>query len=161
VNYPGENTALKSQYCDWSWQQGRLAEEAGRLREIFQHATRYSLVLLNESLSSTTPDEALFLARDVLCGLRAIGVRGLYATHLIELAAHTGEIERMVPGDSAVISLVAGIRSLGDGKMEPTFQITRGAPLGYSYAQEIARRHGISLDQILDAQQKRQDKHAQ
>jgi DNA mismatch repair ATPase MutS len=135
-------------------QQGRLAEEAARLRHICLKATRYSLVLLNESLSSTTSSEALYLAQDVLCGLRAIGVRAIYATHLVEVAEHLDVIEKAIEGDSAVYSLVAGLKLIetaDDLKAVPTFEIKRGLPQGRSYAREIARRHGISLEQILAA----------
>lgn len=131
-------------------QQGRLAEEAERLRDIFVRASQDSLVLLNESLSSTTPGEALYLAKDVLCGLRAVGVRGLFATHLIELAARIPEIEQAVSGTSSLMSLVAGVTQNEDGRALPTFRIARGEPLGSGYAREIARRHGISLEQILE-----------
>jgi DNA mismatch repair protein MutS len=133
-----------------TWLHGRLEEEAERLREMFERSTPYSLVLLNESLASTTPTEGLFLARDVLAGLRTIGVRGIYATHLVELCSWIGEIEGAVSGDSKLINLVAGVRFTPDGHPEPTFQIMPGTPAGSGYAQEIARRHGISLEQILE-----------
>lgn len=132
-------------------QQGRLAEEAERLREIFVRATASSLVLLNESLSSTTPGEALYLAQDVLSGLRSIGVRALFATHLLELTARMAEIEAAAAGDSKLISLVAGVQFTVDGHALPTFRIAPGVPLGSGYAQEIAQRYGISLAQILKA----------
>ena len=130
-------------------QEGRLAEEAARLREVFQQATENSLVLLNETFSSTSSGEALYLAQDVLCGLRAIGTRAIFATHLIELAERLQIIEETVAGDSKLFSLVAGITVGADGEGIPTYQIIRGRPLGQSYAREIARRHGISLEQIL------------
>jgi DNA mismatch repair protein MutS len=130
-------------------QQGRLAEEAGRLREIFQQATPNSLVLLNETFSSTASGEALYLAQDILCGLRALGVRAVYATHLVELAERIEELQKTVAGDSDFFSLVAGVQFDDSGQAAPTFEIQRGLPLGRSYAQEIARRHGISLEQIL------------
>jgi DNA mismatch repair protein MutS len=130
-------------------QQGRLAEEAARLRTIFAHVTKRSLVLLNETFSSTSSGEALYLAQDMLCGLRSAGARAIFATHLVELVAHMDEIEAAVPGESRLYSLVAGVEKREDGSFAPTHRITRGAPLGRSYAQEIARQYGISLDQIL------------
>jgi DNA mismatch repair ATPase MutS len=130
-------------------QQGRLAEEAARLRTIFAHVTGRSLVLLNETFSSTSSGEALYLAQDMLCGLRSAGARAIFATHLVELVAQVGEIEAAVAGESRLYSLVAGVERRADGEFAPTHRITRGAPLGRSYAQEIARQHGISLDQIL------------
>lgn len=132
-------------------QQGRLAEEASRLRHICLRATAHSLVLMNESLSSTVASEATYLAQDVLCGLRTIGVRAVYATHLMDLADQIGEMHSMVDGGSDLFSLVAGVRLDADANGQPTFQIARGAPQGRGYAREIARRHGISLAQILAA----------
>jgi len=138
-------------------QQGRLAEEAARLRHICLRATAHSLVLMNESLSSTVASEATYLAQDVLGGLRAIGVRAVYATHLLDLPDQIPEIHAAVDGASALFSLVAGVRLNADGEGQPTFQILRGMPHGRGYAREIARRHGISLEQILAA---RADLHA-
>ncbi|MDX1991254.1 MAG: hypothetical protein SF029_02625 [bacterium] len=130
-------------------QQGRLAEEATRLRTLFTLAGRHTLVLLNETFATTASGEAVYLAQDILAGLRALGARALYATHLVELAAHLDEIEAAAPGDSRLFCLVAGVQLLDDGRAVSTYTITRGEPLGRSYAQEIARRHGISLAQIL------------
>lgn len=132
-------------------QQGRLAEESLRLREIFQRTTAHSLVLLNETFSSTNSAEAVYLAQDILCALRVIGARVIYATHLIELADKLDEIEAAVEGDCRLFSLVAGVVIDSNGEAAPTYQITRGQPHVRSYAQEIARKLGISLDQILQA----------
>lgn len=129
--------------------QGRLAEEAERLRTIFQTATGQSLVLLNETFSSTASGEALYLAQDILCALRSIGVRAIYATHFVELVEHIPEVHATLEGPSNLCSLVAGVELTDDGSAHPTFTIRRGQPLGRSFAQEIARRHGISLEQIL------------
>ncbi len=135
-------------------QQGRLAEEAERLREIFAAVTAHSLVLLNETFSSTASGEALYLAQDMLCGLRAVGARAVYATHLVELAERIPDMEAAVEGASRLCSLVAGVELDESGAAHPTYRITRGLPQGRSYAQEIARRHGISLAQILAARRK-------
>jgi DNA mismatch repair ATPase MutS len=131
-------------------QQGRLAEEAARLRQLFEQVTPYSLVLLNETFSSTAFGEALYLAQDVLCALCAIGARGVFATHLVELVEQIAFMERSITPQSHLYSLVAGIESRADGDAAPTFRIQRGEPLGRSYAREIAKRHGISLEQILN-----------
>jgi hypothetical protein len=132
-----------------SRQQGRLAEEAERLRQLFQQATPLAMVLLNETFASTSSGEATYLAQDMLCGLRALGLRAIYATHLTELAAHFEEIERTVEGESRLVSLVAGVELDAAGEASPTYRIAPGLPHARSYAQEIARRHGIRLDQLL------------
>jgi hypothetical protein len=133
-----------------SRQHGRLAEEALRLRELFQKTTVHSLVLLNETFSSTSSGEAIYLAQDMLAALRALGSRAIYTTHLIELAERLDEIERLAEGDCRLISLVAGVQVNVEGGGTPTYVITPGVPHARSYAQDIARKHGISLAQILE-----------
>jgi DNA mismatch repair protein MutS len=134
-------------------EEGRLAEEAARLRDVFTKTSGHSLVLLNETFSSTAFGEALYLAQDVLGAMCAIGVRAVFATHLVELAEHFDVVHAAVEPRSLLFSLVAGIKLDENGKPVPTYQITRGEPLGRSYAQEIARRHGISLAQIMAARE--------
>lgn len=129
---------------------GRLGEEAQRLSDIFGAATRYSLVVLNESLASTSPGEALYLARDVVRVLRQLGARAIYATHLHDLAADCDTLNADTPGDSDVISLVSLVADNGTDGVEQTFRIVPGPPRGRSYAREIASRYGISYDQLID-----------
>ncbi|MDE2748577.1 MAG: hypothetical protein OXI34_06410 [Chloroflexota bacterium] len=126
---------------------GRLGEEAGRLREIFRRATRQSLLLLNESLASTSATESYFLARDVVCCLRMLGARALFVTHLHELAAACESINSEVAGDSRVASLVSTVEEGEDG-LRRTYQVVPAPPRGQSYAREIARQYGISFDQL-------------
>lgn len=143
--------ALYTHFPAVETQHGRLAEEAARLREICIAVTPHSLVLLNESLSSTTPGEAISLAEAIIAALRAVGVRAVFATHLIDLAERLAEIEARTEGDSRLISLVAGVQQTGDDRTLPTFQIAPGRPLQSGYAQEIARKYGITLAQLLAA----------
>ena len=135
---------------------GRLGEEAQRLGAIFAHATRRSLVLLNESLSSTSFSESLYLARDVVRILRLMGVRALYATHLHELAADVDALNADPGGESAVASLVSLAAPAHDGEtIRQTYRIVAGPPRGHSYARDIAARYGISFDQLADLLRRR------
>jgi hypothetical protein len=129
---------------------GRLGEEARRLKDIFSRATRHSLILLNESLSSTSPNESLYLARDVVRGMRLLGARAIFATHLHGLAEEAEAINAHTPGDSAVASLVAWTEQAGDSDEggKRTYRIVPAPPLGMSYARDIARRYGISFEQL-------------
>jgi DNA mismatch repair ATPase MutS len=127
---------------------GRLGEEAQRLSLIFQRATRYSLVLLNESFSTTSPGESICLARDLVRALRLLGVRAMFVTHLHELAQDLDRIHANTPGDSPVVSLVAGILEDETGMTRRTFKIVPAPALDSSYAQDIARQHGISYEQL-------------
>lgn len=133
---------------------GRLGDESRRLSDIFAHATRCSLILLNESLSSTAAGESLYLAQDIVRILRLMGARAIFATHLHELAAGVEALNAEVLGDSQVVSLVASLVDEGEGgggaagEIKRTYRVVPSPPMGYSYAQEIARRYGISYDQL-------------
>ncbi len=135
---------------------GRLGEEASRLSTLFERATRHSLVLLNESLSSTSFSESLYLARDVVRILRLMGVRALYATHLHELAADVDVLNADPGGESTVGSLVSLAAPAQDGgPVQQTYRIVPGPPRGLSYARDIAARYGISYDQLADLLRRR------
>ncbi len=141
---------------------GRLGEEAQRLNVIFRSISDRSLVLMNESLASTSPGESLYLARDIIRALRLYGARAIFATHLHELAESVDTINEEVGGDSKVISLVAGIAENQPGAAEVegfarrTYQIKPGPPLGLSYARGIASRYGISFEQLSELWQDKQ-----
>ncbi|MBE6656666.1 MAG: hypothetical protein E7609_07395 [Ruminococcaceae bacterium] len=127
---------------------GRLGEECARLREILDDVTENSLILLDESLSSTGAYEASFIAAELLSGFSLIGCRGIFSTHLHELAARVGEInERTQPlGGAPLDSLVAGME---EGRR--SFLINRMAPDGKSYATDIAEKYGLSFDSIRNS----------
>lgn len=137
---------------------GRLGEEARRLSDIFAHATRYSLILFNESLASTSAGESLYLARDIVRVVRLLGARAIFATHLHELAADADEINAETEGESKVISLVSmvSVERGADGEIaRRTYRIVPSPPMGRSYAREIAVRYGISYDQLRASLQAR------
>jgi len=136
-------------------ERGRFGEEARRLSLIFNEASPYSLVLLNESLFSTSPGESLYLARDVVAALRLLGTRAIYATHLHELAEDLDALNSL-PGSSVVVSLVAGVADDGDeASVRHTFIIKPGPPRGKSYARAIAVKYGISYDKLSETLRQR------
>ena len=125
---------------------GRLGEECARLRDIFEEVSADSLVLLDESLSSTGSFEASYIAAEVLAGLSRAGCRCLFSTHLHELAAEIDAINERTAkeGGSKIDTLVAGIE---EGKR--SFKIVRMKPDGKSYARDIADKYGLSYENIV------------
>ena len=125
---------------------GRLGEECARLREIFSETTENSLILLDESLSSTGSYEASFLAAEILAAFGARRVRGIFSTHLHELAAEVPAVNErsLSAGGIRFDTLVAGIE---EGKR--SFLITRRVPDGKSYARDIAEKYGLTFDTLL------------
>ena len=126
---------------------GRLGEECSRLERILDAADRGSLVLLDESLSSTGSYEGAIIAAEVISGLSVIGCRTVFSTHLHDLAASVGSInERCAPlGGARVDNLVAEVGAGG----ERSFRIKREAPDGKSYARDISEKYGLSFDGIV------------
>jgi DNA mismatch repair protein MutS len=135
---------------------GRFGDEARRIRAIFEQVTRYSLVLLNESLSTTNMGESLYLAQDIVRALRQTGLRAIFTTHLHELAASVQELNRDTSGDSQIVSMVASYEIVQEGQADLaagdgsySYRIELSPPLGRSYAGRIAARYGISLEQLV------------
>jgi DNA mismatch repair protein MutS len=132
---------------------GRLGEEARRLNSIFQRATRYSLILLNESLASTSVRESVFIGRDVLRIMRVMGVRAIFATHLHDLALECAALNDNTPGDSPIVSLISVVdvdnEHTNGSSVHRTYRIVRGQPTGNSYAIELAAKYGISFDLLM------------
>jgi DNA mismatch repair protein MutS len=142
---------------------GRFGDEARRIRAIFEQVTRDSLVLLNESLSTTNMGESLYLAQDIVRVLRQIGLRAIFTTHQHELAATVQDLNMNTTGDSQVVSMVASYEegqekqtdvAAGDGPY--SYRIVFSPPLGRSYAARIAARYGISLEQLVVLLRQRQ-----
>jgi DNA mismatch repair protein MutS len=146
---------------------GRFGDEAKRLHSIFARVTRHSLVLLNESLSGTSAGESLYLCQDILRVLRLLGARGIFSTHLHELAASIDDLNAAEPGDSKIVSMVAspiyeeraereslpgGVEGHGEDVSASagnrSYRVVFAPPMGRSYAQETARRYGVSYDQL-------------
>ena len=125
---------------------GRLGEECARLSEIFELVTEDGMILLDESLSSTGAYEASYIASEILAAFASGRCRGIFSTHLHELAASIPEInERSLAHGGVIIdTLVAGIE---EGRR--SFKIYRMKPDGKSYAKDIADKYGLSYDNLM------------
>ncbi len=131
---------------------GRLGEESKRLSEIFRLATDRSVMLLNESLATTSVTEGLFIAKDVVRAMCYMGVRTIFNTHMHDLARTVDELNSEVECKSKAASLVTGVH---DG--ERSFKVSLSEPQGISYAKDIAEKYGVSFAQIKESIDKRND----
>ena len=122
---------------------GRLGEESKRLAEIFDIATENSMLLLNESLATTNVSEGLFIAKDVVRAMRYLGVRSVFNTHMHDLAKNLDEMNTKTEGKSIVQSLVTGVDN-----GERSFKVYISPPQGSSYARDIAKKYGVTFEQI-------------
>ncbi len=126
---------------------GRLGEECARLKEIFDGTDEDGMILLDESLSSTGAYEAAYIASEILSAFAVMRCRGIFSTHLHELAASVPEINERsaLNGGIKIDTLVAGIE---EGKR--SFKIYRAKPDGKSYARDIADKYGLSFENLME-----------
>ncbi len=124
----------------------RFTVEIKELREIVKSSTRFSMVILNESLQSTTPEECLAIAGIHLDLLGAAGVRGLYVTHLTGLYEKLSELnEKDYPTKFG--SLVS---TVGDGEKR-LYRIIPQPPSGESLALSIYQKFGATMADVRAA----------
>jgi len=114
----------------------KLEDELLRVREILKEATGRSVVIMNESLASTTVEDALFLGRAVLQQLLARGVLGVYVTFIDELTA-AGE---------GLVSMVSTVYP--DDPARRTFKVVRKPADGRAYALAIADKYGLTYKRL-------------
>ena len=127
-------------------EKGRLGEECARLDAMFDAVTKNSLVLLDESLSSTGSYEGAYIGAEVLRGFSMAHLRGIFSTHLHDLAAGVESINaECVPlGGGRIDNLVAEVN-----EGQRSFRILRKTPDGKSYARDIAEKYGLSGEKIM------------
>lgn len=121
---------------------GRLGEESKRFREIFMEATSQSLLLLNESFSTTSFEEGFFIARDVVRVLLKLGVRTIYNTHMHKLAREVEALNKE-SSENKGASLIVETK---DG--ERSYRVRVAPPEGLSYARDIAEKYGVTYEML-------------
>ncbi len=123
---------------------GLLAEEAGRIAGAVDALGSSSMVLFNEPLTSTGPEETKAISAEVIAVCMAAGARGVWVTHVYELASNRAGLEAAVPWGSRLGSLRIILDEEG-GETKFTYRVERGEPKGYSHAEDALRRGGIHL----------------
>ena len=86
--------------------------------------TDHSLLLCNEPITGTSPMENLFLSREVLSACKLQGYKGVWVTHIYDLASGAAEMNQSLSG-STVSSIIAIAVNSADG-IEASYKIKRG-----------------------------------
>ena len=123
----------------------RFTTEIKELKTISDTITDRCLLLMNESIQSTTPAECMEIAAEIVRIFTIIGARGLFATHLTGLAKMTDEFNSDPDNRSKTDSLVVCV---DESTGERIYRIKRGLPGESSYASVIFQKYGISADEI-------------
>lgn len=115
---------------------GKLQDDLVRIHEIVTSVTPLSLVIINEIFSSTTLQDAAFLARQVAEALLGHDAICICVTFLDELA-RLGE---------QTVSMTSQVDPSDPGKR--TFKIARRPADGRAYALSVAQRHGLTYESL-------------
>ena len=124
---------------------GRLGEEAVRIQEIVKEAGEHTLVLLNETYSSTSAEDGLYLARDLVHILKYKNIPCIFNTHIHELARNTSQMNEEFEGPGKIVSLSMEIKDNVN-----TYRILRKEPDSNSYAHNVALKYGVTFDQMMN-----------
>lgn len=122
---------------------GRLGEEAVRIKEIVADADDRTLILFNETYSTTSATDGLYLSMDLLRVLKKFGTAVIFNTHIHELAKSIEEMNHW-EGQSDFVSIVMEIKDNVN-----TFRIKRSEPELKSYARNIAEKYEITYEQMI------------
>jgi Mismatch repair ATPase (MutS family) len=123
---------------------GRLGEEAKRVREIVSDTDEDTLVLFNETYSTTSSSDALYLSEDLLHILKDKGAAVIFNTHIHELAKDIPEMNAW-EGKGKIISVIMEIKDNVN-----TFKVKRAEPDYCSYARNIALKYGVTYEQMKE-----------
>lgn len=122
---------------------GRLGEECVRFKSIYSECTSDSLLLLNETFSTTSFEEGFYIAKDSVKALLKKQVRVIYNTHMHKLAADVDEINM----ESEGVKASSLIMKSDNGKR--SFKVEVASPEGLSYAKDIAEKYGVTYEMLI------------
>jgi len=126
---------------------GRLGEECRRFRELYSRCTPESLLLLNETFSTTSFEEGYFIAADAVRAILRMGTRTIYNTHMHKLAQ---DLETVINGPDAQGKAVSLVAETKEGKH--SFRVIIAPPEGQSFARDIAEKYGVTYESLTSIQ---------
>ncbi len=117
---------------------GKLEEELLRVHAMLDEATSRSVVVMNESFSSTSLRDALVIGRAVIAQLVERDMLAVYVTFIDELSRLS----------DATLSMVSTVDPADPATR--TFKVVRRPADGLAYAAALAAKYNLGRDQLKE-----------
>lgn len=122
---------------DLSDEHGKLEDDLARVHDMLARTTARSIVIMNESFSSTALQDARHLGERVLAQLIELRAPAVYVTFVDELASL----------DDAIVSMTSSVDA-ADPTVR-TLKITRKAADGRAFAAALAEKHHLTYEGVI------------
>jgi DNA mismatch repair protein MutS len=112
----------------------KLEDELVRIHDIFDQATPDSIVILNEILTSTTLQDAVFLSKKIMEKITQLDLLCIWVTFIDELASYS---EKTVSVVSSVVP---------ENTASRTYKIVRGPAIGLAYTLSMVEKYQLTYE---------------